>query len=176
MSGGTNKKLMVINKNATNADLKDISYYEDEREVLLFPFSIYEINEIQKKENYYIIYLNILGKYKKTLGFINQSDLIKSINQSKYIKMLRGNGILPMVMDLQTLVVHFISTDQSVQLSWVCKPTDIFSNIEQQLYFKYTHLYKNIFFLTKGYQIDTSATLEQNGIKDDDVILICTFD
>ena len=67
-----NFEKILINKNATNADLKDISYYEDEREVLLFPFSIYEISEVQKKENYYIIYLNILGKYKK--------DLVPKIN------------------------------------------------------------------------------------------------
>ena len=91
--------------------------------------------------------------------------------------MLHDNGLLPIVMDLQTLVVHFISTDYSVQLSWVCKPTDIFSNIVQQLYFKYSLLRRDdVFFLTKGCQIDTSATLEQNGIKDDDVILICTFE
>ena len=36
-------------KNATNAYLRDISFFEDEEEVLVFPFSFYEISNIQKK-------------------------------------------------------------------------------------------------------------------------------
>jgi hypothetical protein len=36
----------IDNKNATNADLNGISYFKEEREVLLFPFSIYEVNDV----------------------------------------------------------------------------------------------------------------------------------
>ena len=80
-------------KNATNADLNDISYFEDEREILLFPFSIYEISDIIKKNNYYEIYLNYLGKYKELFHFKNQTDLYNSIFQSKFIRELELAGL-----------------------------------------------------------------------------------
>ena len=35
------KEQILIYKNATNADLSNISNYENEREILLFPFSVY---------------------------------------------------------------------------------------------------------------------------------------
>ena len=170
------KSNALIYKNTTNADLTDISYFEDEKEILLFPFSIYEINEVQKKENYYIIYLNILVKYKPIFNSKNL-DLKKSIGQSKYVKMLQNIGLLPIIWDLSTIVVHFISVDQSVNFSWVCKPNDVFSNIEEKLYLEYPELkFKNLYFLANALMIKRSATLIENNIKDDNVILINTFD
>ena len=81
-------------KNVTNADLNGISYFEEEREILLFPFSIYEINDVIKKNNYYEIYLNYLGKYKELFHFESQTDLYNSIFlQSKFIKELELAGL-----------------------------------------------------------------------------------
>ena len=83
----------IDNKNATNADLNGISYFKEEREVLLFPFSIYEVNDVIKKNNYYEIYLNYLGKYKELFQFKNQTDLFESIFQSKFVKELQLSGL-----------------------------------------------------------------------------------
>ena len=167
---------ILIHKNATNADLTDISFFEDEKEILLFPFSIYEISDIQKKDNYYIIYLNILGKYKKNFYFKNSSDLIKSINQSNYIKMLQNNGLLKIVTNFTTIVVHIASLDQLIHLSWVCKITDTISTIEVKLFLKYPVLKnKNFYYLANGILLDKSKTLEENKIKDDGYILICEY-
>ena len=83
----------IDHKNVTNADLNDISYFEEEREILLFPFSIYEINAVIKKNNYYEIYLNYLGKYKELFQFNNQTELYNSIFQSKFIKELELAGL-----------------------------------------------------------------------------------
>ena len=80
-------------KSATNADLNGISFYEDEREILLFPFSVYEISTFVYKENYYEIYLNYLGKYKELFNFKNQTDLYNSIFNSKFIKELELVGL-----------------------------------------------------------------------------------
>ena len=118
------KEQILIYKNATNADLSDISNYENEREILLFPFSVYEINDVQKKENYYIVYLNILGKYKDDFKYWNKSDLIIEINQSNYIQMLQKNGLLSIITDLNTMVLHFLSCDQNIKYSLVCKASD----------------------------------------------------
>ena len=83
----------IDHKNVTNADLNDISFFEEEREILLFPFSIYEINAVIKKSNYYEIYLNYLGKYKELFQFKNQTDLYNSIFQSKFIQELELAGL-----------------------------------------------------------------------------------
>ena len=80
-------------KSATNADLNGISFYEDEREILLFPFSVYEISTFVYKENYYEIYLNYLGKYKELFNFKNQTDLYNSLFNSKFIKELELVGL-----------------------------------------------------------------------------------
>jgi len=164
---------VLIYKNSTNADLKDISFFEDEREILFFPFFIYEINDVQKKENYYILYLNILGKYKKKLNinFQNQLDLIRTINQSNYIKMLQKNGLLAFDFDLSIIVVHF--SYNGLSFSFVCKTTDNFSYIEKELFKEFPELKdKNIFYISSGLLLERSKTLEQNGIKDDDYILV----
>ena len=53
----------------THTDLKKISYYEDEEEVLFFPFSSFGIKKIEetkiKNENAFEITLEYLGKYLK---------------------------------------------------------------------------------------------------------------
>ena len=80
-------------KSATNADLNGISYFGEEREILLFPFSVYEIGDVKSKGNYYEIYLNYLGKYKELFSFKNQTDLYNSLFKSKFIKELELVGL-----------------------------------------------------------------------------------
>ena len=76
-----------------------------------------------------------------------------------------------------SIVVHFLSGDQSVQFSWVCKITDRFADIEEKLYLSFPKLKNlNLFFLSNGSLIDRSNTLEQNKIKDDDIILIYIYE
>ena len=70
-------------KSITNSDLNGISYFEEEREILLFPFSVYEISDLVKKENYYEIYLNYFGKYKNYFFLIiKQIYIIQFLNQN----------------------------------------------------------------------------------------------
>ena len=80
-------------KNLTNADLTNISYFENEKEILLFPFSIYEVNNIKKINDYYEIYLNYLGKYKKIFNFANQTELYNTIFKSKFIQEIENIGL-----------------------------------------------------------------------------------
>ena len=79
---------------ATNVDLEGISYFEDEREILLFPYSIYEIDDIQKTEKYYKIYLNYIGKYKEIIHFKNKSKDIESFENNIYSKQLEIISLL----------------------------------------------------------------------------------
>ena len=84
----------IYDKFATNADLTEISYYTHEKEILLFPFSFYEINKIEEKNNYYEIYLNYLGKYRKSYHSTDKSQVLNLIPETKFVKEFESLGLL----------------------------------------------------------------------------------
>ena len=52
---------------------------------MLFPYSVYEIKDIQEQEDYYKIYLNYIGKYKEKINqskiFCSHKDFMKEIKE-----------------------------------------------------------------------------------------------
>ena len=62
------------------ANMEDISYYPDEKEILFFPFSTFEIKKIIKKDEIYEIYLIYTG------GYLNKIKNIKPINEIVIMK------------------------------------------------------------------------------------------
>ena len=74
---------------STHSDLENVSFFPDEKEVLFFPFSSFEIKEIKKIENIngnkFIIRLLYLGKYTNEFQKenINEKDLILSNSEFK---------------------------------------------------------------------------------------------
>ena len=60
----------------SNADIKEYSSYEDEEEVLFFPFSSFEVEKIENRENHVNIYLKFLGKYR---AYIEEKKPIQNI-------------------------------------------------------------------------------------------------
>ena len=70
------------------------------------------------------------------------------------------------------IIIEFVSTDQTVNYrSVMCKSTDTFSIIENIIYDEYKELKRNdYYFLANGNVINKSKTLEQNKIRDKDVI------
>ena len=68
--------------------------------------------------------------------------------------------------------ITFISIDELIQYSIICKNTHKFREIENMFYYKYIeYKNKNIRFLIKGKSVNPSKTLEENNIKNGDVIL-----
>jgi len=70
--------------------------------------------------------------------------------------------------------VYFTSGSQKINnFPLSCYNTDIFSVLEEKLINEKPELrHKNIYFLSGGNIINTSKTLEENKIKDEDKILI----
>ena len=69
--------------------------------------------------------------------------------------------------------IVFKSENGNINFSVLYENSDIFSKIEKELYFKYPDLkYKNIYFLVNGNEINSTCTLEENGIKNGDVVYI----
>ena len=86
--------------NITNADLQKFSFFPSEKEILIFPFTCFEIvkiekiDEIEQKKIDYIIYLKYLGNYshfiEKNLG----DNFFDKIQISKFSEELIGSGIV----------------------------------------------------------------------------------
>ena len=85
---------------ATHGDLKDVSIYPNEQEVLFFPFSSFEIKDIKEikidDEKRYEIRLLYLGKYLKNIE--NDKALIEKVNNilpySEFKKQLTEAGLI----------------------------------------------------------------------------------
>ena len=72
--------------------------------------------------------------------------------------------------------IIFISSDQNLHYSIICKNIDEFYKIESQLYKKYPEYTENEnFFILNGKKINRYKTLEQNGIKNNDIIILNEF-
>ena len=72
--------------------------------------------------------------------------------------------------------VIFNSFDQNICCSIICKKTDNFCEIEQKLYNIYPE-YKNTnnIFIVNGYKIDKKKNLDDNKIKNNDIISFNLF-
>ena len=75
------------------------------------------------------------------------------------------------------MAVNFISTDENVNLALPCKNTDIFARLEEQLFNEYPE-YKdvNTFFTVCGKIIESNKTMEENNIKNTNVILLNIYE
>jgi hypothetical protein len=69
--------------------------------------------------------------------------------------------------------VIFSSLDQNIYHSIICKNTDIFKKLEKKFYEKYPE-YKNTknYFILNGKEIDKTKNLDENKIKNSDIITI----
>ena len=67
----------------------------------------------------------------------------------------------------------FISSDENLHYSMICKSTEMFIEIEKRLFIKYPE-YKETknYYYANGYKIDINKTLEDNKIKDNEIINI----
>ncbi len=72
--------------------------------------------------------------------------------------------------------IIFISIDQNIHYSIICKNTDIFSNIEKKFYDKYPE-YKNTQneFIINGNKVDRLKNIDDNKIKNSDIITFKPF-
>jgi len=93
-SDNLSKVLFILEKDdnidyslSTHSDLENVSFFPDEKEVLFFPFSSFEIKEIKtsitNNENIYIINLLYLGKYIKEFKEENIFSLYQILNLKK---------------------------------------------------------------------------------------------
>jgi len=69
--------------------------------------------------------------------------------------------------------IIFISSDQNIISSFICKNTDSFKVLENKLYEKYSE-YKDLdnIYILNGRKINKNKSLDENKIKNNDIITI----
>ena len=148
---------------------------------------IKENNNLNKR----IIQLEELLKIKeKEIGKLNEfNNNFISADQKEWFKIINKNKILieelksklarypfELLPGEKMMSVIFNSTKQDINYSVICKNTDLFVNIELKLYKEYPQYKENEnFFTVGGNKINKYINLEQNKIKDNDIILLNQF-
>ena len=152
------------NKNKKNEELSDINLRKElDKEIKKYNDLKKEIEEEKNKK------IN-LGKETK------ESMIETIIEKDKEIKELKSKlSKIPFTLEEgeELMTIMFISSNQRLYYSVICKSTDEFHKIEGGLYKKFPEFAENEnFFLVKGKKVNKFKTLEQNGIKDNDVIIL----
>ena len=95
-------------------------------------------------------------------------ELKNQINQLKSYILSPGENLIS---------IKFISCDQNINFSTFAKPNDNFTKIENILYNNYPN-YREIenYFIANGKKINRYHTMEQNGIKNNNIITLKTID
>ena len=93
------------------------------------------------------------------------------------LKELKSKLPVELKKDEKLMTVIFMSDDQKIHYSLICKNTDRFNRIENLLYDEYPEYQESEnYFTVNGNKIIKSKTMEQNNIKFSDIILLYKFD
>ena len=114
---------------------------------------------------------------KINLGNESKESMIETIiEKDKEIKELKLKlSRLPFILEEgeSLLSITFITPDQHLRYSVICKNTDEFHKVEGQLYKKYPEYSENEnFFIVDGRKINKYKTIEENRIKNSAIILL----
>jgi len=148
--------------NEVNKKLEELKKIIDEKEK--------KINEEKK---------NIKKLKELILNNTSNINTIKELmNKTKLniINDIKLNIPLQIKSEEKMMSIIFISIDEDIHYSIICKNTDIFSNIEKIFYDKYPE-YKNTQseFFINGNKVDRFKNIDDNKIKNSDIITFKPF-
>ena len=120
---------------------------------------------------------NISDKLNNNLINSDKKELYEKINKNnieiKELKEKLSRYPFELLEGEKMLSIIFNSTKQDINFSIICKNTDLFVNIELELYKEYPqYTDDNNFFTVHGYTIKKYKSLDYNKIKNNDIILL----
>ena len=166
-----------INNNSINNNVENITSIKKQNEDYKN-----KINELENK----IIKLeliikekdNIINEYKqnkeiKNISNNNNNYINKIKELEKEIEKYKNYCLLP---GEKLITIKFISIDQNINFETFAKKTDNIAKLENFLYEKYPK-YKDTenYFLVNGKKLNRHRTLEENKIKDNDILTLGIF-
>ena len=132
--------------------------------------------------------LNIINEEKNLINELNEklknlnNNLNNNLNKDKLNELLEeirmkdkiiSNYPVKLSEGEQLMSVIFVSSDQNVHYSVICKNTDKFSRIESMLYDEYPEYSESEnHFLVNGNKVNKHKSLEFNKIKNNDIIVL----
>ena len=124
---------------------------------------------------------NLINELNDKLKNLN-ANLNNNLNKDKLNELLEEIRIKDKIISKcpiqlsegeKLLSVIFVSSDQKVHYSVICKNTDKFNKIEGMLYDEYPeYMESNNFFLVNGKTINKFKSLEANEIKNNSIIML----
>ena len=110
--------------------------------------------------------------YKESYNIKKITELFNIIKDQK-LNQLKYNIPLLSKKEEKLISLIFISFDENIHHSIICNNSDQFSKIESLIYDKYPEYKKlNINFIINGKEIDKYKSLEENDIKNSDIITL----
>lgn len=128
-----------------------------------------QITIIKEKDNKINKLGNTINGFENILNNNNYriKELEKEIEKYKNYCLLPGEELI---------TINFISTDQAINFNTFAKKSDKFIKLESALYEYYPrYIDSENFFLVNGMKINKHRTLEDNKIKDNDIITLKDF-
>jgi len=161
-----NKKLIAEQKK-NNELSKTITELEQKlkQEIQINSELRYKIKDLEEK---------IKNSEKQAKTRISNTNMNELLNEIKELKEKIKRYPINLEKGEKLMIINFMSSDQKIQnCPILCKNTDYFNSLENQLYKKYEEYENNInYFTVGGRRILPNKTLEENKIKDNDVIVL----
>ena len=149
---------------------------------------IKNIKNKEKKNENQNININMINKEKNLINELNEklknlnNRLNRSINKDKINELYEEIRIKDKIISSfpvklsegeKLLSVIFVSVDQKIHYSTICKNTDKFSKIENLLYDAYPeYIETENHFFVNGNKVNKYKSLENNKIKNNDIIML----
>ena len=131
-----------------------------------------ENKEISIKNNQINIEKNNIKKLNKII-FNSNEQISKKENIIKQYELKISHFHFEFSPREKIISIIFTSFDENIISSFICKNTEVFNLIENKFYEKYSQ-YRglNNNFISNGRKIDKNKSLDENKIKNDDIITI----
>jgi len=130
-----------------------------------------ELNEEKRQKNDLIKKINNINNTSQNS---NMFEFIKKIQEEKENEIKEFKKILPFEYKIgeKILIITFLSINEDIHFSMLCKNTDEFYKLKIMFYNKYPEYKKgNNIFLIHGKEIDEFNDLDSNEIRDNDIII-----
>ena len=165
-----------INEAETRSKISVIPFEETERNIIVK-------NDQVKEENLLQLLKDKEKDIIKLKDQVNQKDkeinLLKNENKKQIIeiKELESENPYKLKKNEKLITIIFDSSDQKIHYSLICKNTQKFAFVEQELYENFPE-YKETenIFLFNGAKINRNKTIEENNIKFSDHITFYKYD
>ena len=124
-----------------------------------------EINDLRKQlEEKNELRMNLIKETKEYIEIENENKELKSKLSRFPFTLEEGEKIMSII---------FMSSDEKLHYSVICKNTNKFHTTLVELEENFPEYFeKNIIFTSNGKKINIYKTLEQNGIKNNDIIIL----